>query len=191
MSAAVVAGGAGIAVPVWVGWVVAGLGALVIAFFVVRALLRDRAAAEAWRTLEGAPFPASYQVSPGVQFSEDRLRYCLGCAYQALAMRGPWPTAVLWANLTNVNVWIVPEGSLRASAAGMTVIAARTVLVEPSLAALAHELAHLIEGTVDGVTDNEHLRWTERGLWSVDATYHSTLVNAPTLPDVPIVPAPS
>lgn len=74
-------------------------------------------------------------------------------------------------NVLPVETWT--SASSGQTVAGETFLDQGLILVGPSLAALAHEIAHVCEDRIDNVVDYAHATWSGRGIYEALAEYEA------------------
>lgn len=109
---------------------------------------------------------------------ELELREALTLALAHLAK--VWPPEKLYTVLDNVHINVAPgprwKNALGDTVAGEAFPGVSTVVIGNDLAALAHELAHLMESGLGRAPVNEgHINWVERGIRAAVDAYEAEL----------------
>ena len=149
----------------WLKLIVAIVGLLGMAGLIVWMLRRT---AVRWSVLSGWP---TVMVS-GVG-DEDLRRVEAAYTTAVRALTAVWPAAAEWAGETRLVVhpepgWCPAEGRCLS---GLTWVDLGLIEVGSDLAALAHELAHLLQWRIDRRTDPEHLNWEALGINAAVGAY--------------------
>jgi hypothetical protein len=121
-----------------------------------------------------------YSDDPGV--TPEEVERALDLAVGALAKHGPWRRPTIERALEGAKILITPANSFidpwNRKVGGLA--GPKGVIVGRDLAALCHEIAHLLEMAESGPEfyNVEHHGWGERGVWAATDSYTEALRGA-------------
>lgn len=160
------------------GWLTLLFGGVVV-WQVRAAILRGREAAEGWTALpDGDLFSRCLVRGPGA-FDTGRVAAALQAALEALVAYGHWKREAAAVFARDVRVIVMAEETWTNWAGqkvgGETGLDGKVLYVGPSLSALCHEAAHLLEYYADSRVDYGHVGWQANGAWVADTAYRKWL----------------
>jgi len=145
-------------------WFIGGLGVAILVAFGVMAYMTWRRTYVPWKPLPnyypGAKWHSLVQTDPKY------IAMALAAAESALIQHTKWTAANMALVGHYVHVYVMDSESW-VDLWGRKVAGyqdGHKLVVGPSLAALAHELAHLAELVLDGVVDQNHMSWPADGI---------------------------
>lgn len=122
------------------------------------------------------PLPGGGWYSAPSDVTAHDVQAHLDMAVQCLIERTHWTAAQFAVVCPRVRVLVRKEVQWKRLGDGLLIAGCQegnTLVVGKDMAALCHELGHLMEQTIDMVVDEEHVTWLEKGIVAAQDAYYS------------------